>query len=226
MKKLPAARNTNIVVQNLGQEILIYDLNTHRAVGLNETSSRIYQACDGRTSFDELKNEYGLSDEILFLALEQLKANNLLAEDATYSSPFAGMKRRDVIRRAGLASMIALPVIYSVVAPTSANASSGGNFPNGTACTSNSECKTGSICKPTFLSSINPNGTSGSSIPNGTECCLGSSTTTNRFQGTYISPGNTTAGRCSFATACCSGTGTESVNPMNDYYDCTCDATS
>ena len=56
MNKLPIARNKDIVVQTLDKEVLIYDLNTHKAYNLNETSSIVYQACDGKTSFDGRKS--------------------------------------------------------------------------------------------------------------------------------------------------------------------------
>jgi hypothetical protein len=49
--------------------VLIYDLNTHKAYNLNETSSIVYQACDGKTSFSELKSETNFTDELIFLAI-------------------------------------------------------------------------------------------------------------------------------------------------------------
>lgn len=55
MNKLPKAGTENLVEQNLGAQTLIYDLLTHKAFNLNETSSIVYKACDGKTSFDELK---------------------------------------------------------------------------------------------------------------------------------------------------------------------------
>lgn len=124
MNKLPLARNTDVVVQALGKEILIYDLHTHKAYNLNETSSIVYQACDGKTTFDELKLRTKFSDEIIFLALDELIKEKLVTENRVYNSPFSGMSRREAIRKAGFATMIALPVISSLVAPTAAMAQS------------------------------------------------------------------------------------------------------
>jgi hypothetical protein len=124
MNKLPLARNTNIVVQELGKEFLIYDLNTHKAYNLNETSTIVYKACDGNTSFDELRVKNNFTDDIIFLALDELKKESLLEENQAYNSPFSGMSRREVIRKVGFASMIALPVISSLVAPAAAMAQS------------------------------------------------------------------------------------------------------
>lgn len=123
--KLPLVRSENLVVQNLDNEILVYDLAINKAFCLNETSVIVYQACNGKTTFEELKAEHSLDDEIIFLALDELKRHNLLAIETDYQSPFAGMTRREVIRKVGLASMIALPLISSIVAPSAIQAQSG-----------------------------------------------------------------------------------------------------
>jgi hypothetical protein len=122
---LPLVRFENIVTQTLDTEILIYDLAVNKAFCLNETSAIVYQACNGKTTFAELKTKHLLSDEIIFLALDELKRQNLLANDTNYQSPFAGMTRREAIRKVGLASMIALPLISSVIAPLAIQAQSG-----------------------------------------------------------------------------------------------------
>lgn len=127
---VPQARIENIVVQELENEILIYDLKSNKAFALNATASTIYRACDGKTTFGELKLETGFTDEIIFLSLDKLKKESLLETDS-YSSPFTGMSRREVIHQAGLATMIALPVISSLVAPHAAQSAS--NCPAGSA---------------------------------------------------------------------------------------------
>lgn len=124
--KLPQTRIDNIVVQNLPKEVLIYDLLTDKAFCLNETSAIVYNSCNGKTTFSRLKTESKLTDDVIFLALDELKRADLLEKDADYNSPFAGMSRREVIRKVGLSSLIALPVISTLVAPTAANAQSGG----------------------------------------------------------------------------------------------------
>lgn len=121
--KLPKARTENLLEQNLKDEILIYDLATDKALNLNETSSAVYKACGQNTSFDEIRRKYKFTDEFIYLALDELKRNNLLAEE--YSSPFAETSRREVIRKVGLATMFALPLISGLVAPKAINAASG-----------------------------------------------------------------------------------------------------
>jgi hypothetical protein len=122
--KLPIARSADIVVQTIGSEILIYDLNTHKAYHLNESCAIVYQACDGKTTFDELKRSNKFTDDLIFLALDQLKADELIRVDESFVSPLGGLSRREAIRRVGLASMVVLPVVASMLAPTAAMAQS------------------------------------------------------------------------------------------------------
>ena len=120
---LPKARTANLLEQNLKNETLIYDLVTDKAFNLNETLSIVYKACDGETTFDELKREHKFSDDFIYLALDELEKENLLAEK--YESKFKGLSRREVIRKVGLASIIALPLIIGITAPLAAHAASG-----------------------------------------------------------------------------------------------------
>ena len=124
---IPKTQTENIAVQNLNDEVLIYNLTTNQAFCLNDTSAKVFNACDGVTTFTALKEQHQLTDEIIYLALDGLQKENLIAGE--YASPHAGMSRREVIRKVGLASMIALPVIASIVAPTAAHAASGCSNP-------------------------------------------------------------------------------------------------
>lgn len=120
--KLPKARTNEIVEQDLGHELLIYDLTDNKAYTLNETSKIVFKACGGESSFADLKRDYKFTDDFIYLALDELNKNNLLED--YQSSHFAGLTRREAIRRVGLASIIALPVILSLTAPRAADASS------------------------------------------------------------------------------------------------------
>lgn len=145
MSKLPKAKINDLVVQESGQEILLYDLVTNKAYCLNETSAIVYQACDGRKTIADLKKQSNFPDEIIFLALEELRRENLLEEN--FVSLFDGMSRRQVIKKLGFPSLLVLPVISSVVAPAAAAAQStclnpggrldgqfAGNFSTGGSC--------------------------------------------------------------------------------------------
>ena len=136
--KLPNSKTENIVVLEANNELLIYNLLTNQAFCLNETSAIIYLACDGKTTLEELSRQTKFSDDLILLALEGLQKQNLCqGEKIDY---FNGVSRREIIRKAGLASMITLPFIASIIAPVSAQAASscdapgaapGNNFCNG-----------------------------------------------------------------------------------------------
>lgn len=154
--RLPLARNEGIVVQDIEDETLAYDLVTHQACCLNRTASLVYKACGAGSSFEDLKRTHELTDEIIFLALDELKRANLLEADSPYVSPFAGVSRREVIKRVGLASMAALPMISSIVAPSAAAAQSGPpDPPQGkplfSRCTTAGECDSGNCVSTSFL---------------------------------------------------------------------------
>lgn len=129
--KLPKVRNQNIVIQEIGDEILIYDLEINKAYCLNETSAIVYRNCDGETDFTEIKTNHNFSEELISFALEQLEKENLLEKDSGFISPFKGFSRREVIKKVGLGSIALLPVITSVVAPKAVNAQSCNLLANG-----------------------------------------------------------------------------------------------
>lgn len=207
MKRLPHVRNENIAVQHLNDEILIYDLKTNEAVCLNSTSAIVFNHCDGKTTFDELKGKYKFDDNLIYFTLDKLSENNLL-ENYHSGVHFAGLSRREVIRRVGLGSMIALPVISMLIAPSAAHAAStAGTQLNGTTCTNpggSSQCAS-SICTPTT---------------SGTRCCYAAVGPGNA---TLNAPNDLRSASTSVATCggapqrsfCCSNATTSSATPGN-----------
>lgn len=125
--QFPTARNSGLVVQEVPNEILVFDLENNKAHCLNDTAAMVWKSCDGKTSvpeiakYLEIQTGKGVNDDLVWLAIDQLSENNLL--EMTASSPFKGQTRRDVIKKIGLASVIAIPVVASLVAPQSVLAS-------------------------------------------------------------------------------------------------------
>ncbi len=97
---------------------------------MNETSSLVWDACDGNQSVSEISQAIGkklnspANEDIVWLALDQLKKEKLIANEKDVVSKFGGMSRREVMKKVGFASMIALPVISSLVAPMAVHATS------------------------------------------------------------------------------------------------------
>ncbi len=119
----PQSRRSGLLIRELPDELLVYDQEQHRAHCLNQTAALVFRQADGTRTIADLAQLPGADDQVVRLALEQLAAAGLL-EGAfdTDAAPPAGMTRRDVARRVGLAAAILLPAVASIVAPTPAEA--------------------------------------------------------------------------------------------------------
>lgn len=129
LENRPKSRQENIVVQEMDGEVLIYDLVKNKAFCLNQTSSLVWQACDGRRTIGEIGNHLSdqlgnHSEDVLWLALDQLSKDDLIDAGSYLPVKFEGMSRREVIRKIGLSTVAALPVIAALVAPTAIHANS------------------------------------------------------------------------------------------------------
>jgi len=122
--QFPSARKTGLVVQEMPDEVLVYDLDSNRAHCLNKSAALVWRSCDGTRTASEIahlfESESGqkVTEDFVWLAIDQLSENALL--ESAIKPSFGGQSRRQVIKKIGLASMVAIPVIASLVAPPSA----------------------------------------------------------------------------------------------------------
>jgi hypothetical protein len=132
--KFPVARKSGLVVQEMPDEVLVYDLNTNKAHCLNQTAASVWKACDGKTTVSQIATNFGkgINEDLVWLAIDQLSENHLL--ESQVAPRFAGQSRRDVIKKIGLASVVAVPVIASLVAPQNALAAQSCNCVNANQC--------------------------------------------------------------------------------------------
>ena len=54
----PTARKEGLVIQELSDEILVYDLNSNKAHCLNLTAAFIWKACNGKNSINEIVSNF------------------------------------------------------------------------------------------------------------------------------------------------------------------------
>ena len=124
----PKAREDKIVVQEISDELVIYDLQRDRVHTLNPTAAFVWQHCDGKTSTSELASKLQdrfdtpHADDLLWLGLDRLEKANLLESEVT-SAVNVKITRRQVLQKIGV-SVVMLPVVASIVAPTAQAASS------------------------------------------------------------------------------------------------------
>jgi hypothetical protein len=126
----PDARTEGLVVQELSDEVLVYDLDRHKAHCLNETAAFVWQQCDGTATVDDIsgrlasKFDAPVDEDVVWSALLQLEKSHLLQSRVTQTPGARKVTRRELLRKGGLAAAVALPLITSVVAPTTAAARS------------------------------------------------------------------------------------------------------
>ena len=128
----PKARSQGLTVQELDTELLVYDETAARAHCLNSTAALVWRYCDGNTTVAAMAARLGadagasVDDDIVLFALSELGERNLL-ERPVRGLGRGSLSRRQVLAGLGATAGILLPMITSLVAPTSAAAQSGGS---------------------------------------------------------------------------------------------------
>jgi hypothetical protein len=126
--QMPRARQDELVVEELSDETLVYDLKRHKARCLNRSAALVWQHCDGKTTVPELaallKKELDLpgDEAVVWMALDRLGRAHLLSEPVTMPADRAQYSRREVLRTLRRAAGISLllPVVASIFAPRAA----------------------------------------------------------------------------------------------------------
>lgn len=180
-KKLPKVRQSGFVTQELENEILIYNLTTHKAHCLNTSMSHIWSFCNGESTTTQVidsfrtKLKVNINEDFIWLAVDELIKADLI-EDASRSS----LRFKNQISRRNALVHIALPVamlpiIVGIVAPTAAHAASDFCLPGDpNFCTDTSQCAPISVfyvCNTTSSCCGAPNGGGGSS-GGGDDCTM------------------------------------------------------
>ncbi len=148
---LPAARKHNLIIKELQNETLVYDRDRDEAHCLNITAGLVWKHCDGKTNVEEIAKAVGAEtqtvpdDRIVWLALEELAKFSLLTVRPESHAHVAGINRRQLVRRIGVAAL-ALPAIISISAPTAqaqVSCPAAPPLPDDCPCTSSAQCQTG-----------------------------------------------------------------------------------
>jgi hypothetical protein len=128
---LPRARQDDLLLETVGEELLLYDQNSHTAHCLRPIAACVWRHCNGKRDVTELAELAGASEDLVADALQELREKNLLdAEPALVQRTVSGVSRREAIGRIARvgAAAAAGSMIVSATAATPAMASSGGGF--------------------------------------------------------------------------------------------------
>ena len=146
---MPKARKDRLIIKELLDETLVYDLDTDKAHCLNAAASLVWKRCNGSRNASEIahslrgslgSSSVGADERVVWFALAQLDKFNLLENPGFFP---AVESRRQVVRTLGIAAM-ALPLVATLVVPISAEAASCGQ-----ACTNPPDCTSLSCTKCT-----------------------------------------------------------------------------
>ena len=143
---LPQARTNDLVTQELPEEVLVYDLKDHKAHCLNQTAAAVWKHCDGKTSVLEMtaliNRDFNqtMDEAAVWQAIGHLSKANLLEARVAPPAGIPRLGRREAIRRLGLGSAIAVPVVMSILAPTVLAGCTFANQPNGQPCCTDPQC--------------------------------------------------------------------------------------
>lgn len=126
----PKARTDGLLVEELDDETLVYDLETHGAHCLNRAAALVWHRSDGNTTVRDmvpLLAEVGLPEEeaLVWMALSRLDDAGLVGS-VTLPGPKGSFSRKQVLRVLGATAAMTLlaPALHSVVAPLALQAAS------------------------------------------------------------------------------------------------------
>ena len=141
----PQSRSTDLVIQTVGNETLVYDLRSKQAHCLNETAAFVWSKCNGELSVEDIASFLAgaTASSLAQIAILQLSERNHLKEPVP--RPSCGWDRREMLKKIGAISVIAVPMIASIVAPPQALGSLS------CLCASNAEC---GVCGTTHCNTV------------------------------------------------------------------------
>jgi hypothetical protein len=124
----PRARQDGLLEETVGEELLLYDQDSHTAHCLSPIAACVWRHCDGERDVTELAELAGASENLVADALDELREKDLLdAESTLMQSTVPGISRREAVGRIARvgAAAAATSLIVSATAATPAMASSG-----------------------------------------------------------------------------------------------------
>jgi hypothetical protein len=127
----PIARTEHLLIQEMDQEILVYDEATNRAHCLDAQSAKIWRACDGTRTMEAIAAavrtdpHQPLEVDTIRIGLDALGKAGLLQKESSSALRLPGETRRQLLRQLATAGLtLLIPVVRSLVAPTAAEAAS------------------------------------------------------------------------------------------------------
>ena len=123
------ARSEDLVIEEVEDEVLVYDAKSHQAHCLASAAAKVWRACDGTKDVPALAESLALSVDDVTRALEMLDGVELLENQGLQivtngDGNGNGLTRRQLgLRSAKVgAAAAAAPMLYSIAVPSAAAA--------------------------------------------------------------------------------------------------------
>jgi hypothetical protein len=135
--KPKSLKRDQLVVEELGTELMIYDQKRNQAFCLNQKAAFVWQHCDGQSTAASIaaQMEQSLGEpvdqKVVEFALQNLAQDGLLEPFSLLPFVQAGMSRRDVIQKIGVRAAVALPLVTALLVATPKAHASGGSKTGG-----------------------------------------------------------------------------------------------
>jgi Coenzyme PQQ synthesis protein D (PqqD) len=143
-------KRKDVITRQIQGELLVFDPENNRAHCLNPVSVQIWQLCDGSRTVAQItraldeKSAVHADDSVVWRSLLQLKKARLLSNSTPLPLEVRRFSRREAGKMLGKTALLVVPLIYSVVVPTPAEAAS--CLPCGSICLSGGKCCSPCTC--------------------------------------------------------------------------------
>jgi peptide-methionine (S)-S-oxide reductase len=122
----PSARRHRLFVQEVGDELVVFDQETRKAHRLNPTASFVWRACDGRTGVADIartmRPKFGPAADanLVRVALGLLDAARLLEDESRHARNEIVERRRAFLQKSAAAGAVSLmmPVVATLSRPS------------------------------------------------------------------------------------------------------------
>lgn len=129
---LPVARVNELHVEQVGDDLVLFDHRTHAAHSLNAAAAFVWERCDGEHIEEQIAAEaceagFDLPAAAVHQTINELRDKQLLATDAEPRTASGWRISRRTLAKTAVAALV--PAIVSIASPASAIALSGGDGP-------------------------------------------------------------------------------------------------
>jgi len=153
---IPVARTEKLLIQEVGNELVIYDQETNASHCLTSVAASVWHHCDGQNTVEDiaqlLEKELNIPADsgvdirgLVYLSLEELERYGLIKQYLREPVAVPTISRRKMVKTATLVGGFAIgsmfPLVKSIMTPDPAMAQSGGGCtPTPFFCCKDSDC--------------------------------------------------------------------------------------